>query len=210
MSSTPSDLQWVADPDPRWDDARERVFATVPPTVFPGLARTPGDPLSGAWWAAQADGRSVGYGWLDDAWGDGEILLAVESSTRGTGVGAFVLAHLEREASARGLNYVVNVVRDTHPQRDDVTAWLVAHGFTAAEDGRLRKRVGGRDIGGQEDGAPDAGPAPRPDEGRRSRYEAERAKVAGRGVTGPGDPSAARGPGSEEAGGYVDPEQHRY
>ncbi len=205
-------LEWVADPDPRWDADRARVFETVPDVVFPGLHRNDGERLAGAWWAVVSDGRPVGYGWLDDVWGDGEILLAVHADVRGTGAGSFALARLESEASTRGLNYVMNVVRESHPDKDSVTAWFTAHGFGPAQDGRLRKRVGGRDIGGLEDGSPAAGPAPLPDGARQARYEAERDRVAGRptrAVTSePGtDP---RGPGAEESGGYVDPEQHRY
>src|SRR4051812_29710355 len=83
---------------------------------------------------AERDGRVVGYGWLDDVWGDAEVLLAVDEGERGSGVGSFVMAQLEQEAAARGLNYVVNVVRDSHPARDAVTAWLEQRGFAAAED----------------------------------------------------------------------------
>ena len=208
----PEMLQWVADPDPRWDDDRTRVFASVPPGVFPDQERTAGEQLTGDWWSVRsAGGEVLGYGWLDDVWGDAEVLLAVDRGARGTGAGSFCLARLEAEASARGLNYVVNVVRDAHPDRDAVTGWLLARGFSAAEDGRLRKRVGGRRVGQDTGGSPATGPAPRPGDGARARYEAERDRVAGHRHEG-ADPvgSAPRGPGAEESGGYVDPEQHRY
>lgn len=96
--------------------------------------------------------------------GDAEILLAVGESERGSGVGTFVLQHLDDEASARGLNYVLNVVRPTHPDRHRVAAWLEHHGFAAAEDGRLRKQVGNRarDIGQHQDGRPGTGRADAP------------------------------------------------
>src|SRR3954449_12558817 len=164
-------LNWVRDDDPHWDADRERVFATVPEGVFRGEARTAGERLSSDWWRVEADGRVVGYGWLDDVWGDAEILLAVEESARGTGVGAFALAHLEAEAAARGLNYVVNVVRDTHPQRDQVSGWFRAHGFTGTEDGRLRKQVGdrARDIGQNQAGRPCRGRGRPPGGGGRAR-----------------------------------------
>src|SRR3954453_5457937 len=151
-------LTWVKDDDPRWDAERERVFATVPDGAFRPEQRAPGERLSSDWWRVRDGDRVVGYGWLDDVWGDAEILLAVEASARGTGAGAFALARLEEEAAARGLNYVVNVVRDTHPDRVAVTEWFVAPGFSGTDDGRLRKRVG--------DGTRDAGRLP--DEGRRA------------------------------------------
>ncbi len=215
MSATQAALLWVDDPDPRWDADRARVFGTIPDGVFPAVPRTEGQRLTGDWWAVVDSGsdpaRVVGYGWLDDVWGDAEILLAVQADVRGTGAGSFALSHLEGEASARGLNYVVNVVRDTHPDRAQVTAWLLAHGFGEAEDGRLRKRVGGRDAGQGQKGAPGTGPAPRPDDARRARYEAERARVAGHPHSDAPEPvGSPRGPGQEESGGYVDPEQHRY
>ncbi|TFV77451.1 GNAT family N-acetyltransferase [Blastococcus sp. CT_GayMR19] len=205
-------LTWVKDDDPRWDADRERVFATVPDGVFRAESRTPGERLSSDWWRVEDGGRVVGYGWLDDVWGDAEILLAVEEGSRGTGAGAFTLAHLEEEATARGLNYVVNVVRDTHPDRAAVTDWFVAHGFTGTEDGRLRKRVGDRtrDIGQHQDGRPGTGRYV-PDEAQRAAYDAERERAAARPRPEYEQPTGADlGPGAEESGGYVDQEQHRF
>ncbi|MDQ1661271.1 MAG: hypothetical protein QOJ68_1251 [Blastococcus sp.] len=209
-------LHWVKDDDPRWDTDRERVFASIEPGVFPGLTRQPGERLPSDWWRVEDDGRVVGYGWLDDVWGDAEILLGIEASARGEGAGAFTLARLEEEAAARGLNYVVNVVRDTHPDREAVTAWFTAQGFTGTEDGRLRKQVGGggRGTGQEQDGRPGAGPARLPDEGRRERYVAERdratAGLQAASGTGAPDGGSDLGPGHEESGGYVDQEQHQY
>lgn len=207
-------LRWVYEDDPRWDADRERVFASVPEGVFRTDARRPGERLSSDWWRVERGGAVVGYGWLDDVWGDAEVLLAVAEGERGSGVGAFAMHHLEEEAAVRGLNYVLNVVRDTHPQRAEVTAWLERRGFTAAEDGRLRKRVGdrARDIGQGQDGRPGTGTATPPSGDRQARYLAERERAAGRPRTDP-EPAvvgADRGPGEEESGGYVDPEQHRY
>src|SRR3954462_12227770 len=178
----PRALRWVHEDDPRWDADRERVFASVPGSVFRAEARRPGELLSSDWWRVERDGQVVGYGWLDDVWGDAEILLAVDEAQRGTGVGSFVLEHLEQEAAGRGLNYVLNVVRETHPERAAVSAWLAAHGFTPAEDGRLRKQVGNRarDIGQHQAGRPGTGRAPPPDEARRAGYTAERERAAGR------------------------------
>lgn len=210
-------FQWMRDPDPRWDEDRERVFATVPAGVFRAVARPAGERLPGDWWRVVEEGRVIGYGWLDDVWGDAEILLAVEESARSTGAGRFMLARLEDEAAARGLNYVMNVVHDTHPEREAMTAWFLAHGFAGTDDGQLRKRVTehGRDIGQRQDGRPGARKPPLPDSGRQERYEAERARAphgsgAGESV-GAGQPAGAdRGPGHEESGGYVDVTAHRY
>lgn len=206
-------LQWVHEEDPRWDADRERVFATVPEGVFRSVSRTPGEPLESDWWRVERDGRVVGYGWLDDVWGDAEVLLAVEEGARGTGAGRFALEQLEREAAARGLNYVVNVVRETHPQREAMTAWFLAHGFRGTDDGRLRKQVGTRsqDVGQPQGGRPGVGAAGGSDEARRARYAAERDRVAARPRADVPEPeSSDLGPGQEESGGYVAPEHHRY
>jgi N-acetylglutamate synthase-like GNAT family acetyltransferase len=206
-------LRWVREDDPRWDADRERVFGTVPEGVFRTEARQPGDRLSGDWWRVEGPDRVIGYGWLDDVWGDAEILLAVEAGARGTGAGAFALARLEDEAAVRGLNYVVNVVRDTHPQSDAVTAWFRAHGFAGTEDGRLRKRVGDRvrDIGQHQAGRPGTEGTGAPDEQRRARYEAERQRAAVRPRSEVAEADAEPlGPGAEEQGGYVDQELHRF
>ena len=204
MNAGRTALRWVKDEDPRWDADRERVFATVPEGVFRTEQRTRGERLTSDWWRVEQDGRVVAYGWLDDVWGDAEILLGVEQDARGSGVGAFALTCIEEEAARRGLNYVVNVVRDTHPQRDAVDLWFRKHGFTGTEDGRLRKFVGDRAR------AAGAG-AVAPDDGRRTRYEAERDRAAARGRSDLLEPAGVPlGPGHEESGGYVDPEDHRY
>src|SRR4051812_12650178 len=203
MERTEAQLRWVKDDDPRWDADRERVFSTLGTDVFPGLARHMGDRLPNDWWRVETDAGVVGYGWLDDVWGDAEILLAVEEPARGTGAGSFALARLEDEARARGLNYVLNVVRDTHPERAAVTAWFLAHGFTGTEDGALHKQVRERsgDIGQHQAGRPGTGRAEPPDGGRQARYAAERDRAAARprsedaGVAGPD-----LGPGHEESG----------
>jgi ribosomal protein S18 acetylase RimI-like enzyme len=194
-------LRWVHDEDPRWDDDRRRVFASVPEGVFRTDARRTGQPLSSDWWRVERDGRVVGYGWLDDVWGDAEILLAVDEQARRSGVGSFAMEHLEREAAARGLNYVVNVVRESHPARHAVTAWLEGRGFTASEDGRLRKRVS----------TPARGAAHEHDSARQARYAAERDRAAARPhASAQGGSGEPMGPGHEESGGYVDVEQHRF
>jgi ribosomal protein S18 acetylase RimI-like enzyme len=202
MTTRTAPLRWVREEDPRWDADKERVFATIPDGVFPALPGAAGERLSSDWWHVERAGRVIGYGWLDDVWGDGEILLAVEEGARGTGAGRFVLDRLEEEAAARGLRYVVNVVRDGHPRREAVQAWFLAHGFRGTDDGRLRKRVGDRDPAGHR--------AQPPDDARRARYAAERDRAAARPHPADVPSGGDLGPGAEESGGYVDPEDHRY
>ena len=60
---------------------------------------------------------------------------------RDHGVGAFILEHLEDEAAARGLNYIYNVVPDTHPDGPWIKNWLSTHGFHEASGGQLRRPV---------------------------------------------------------------------
>ena len=211
-AATTATLSWVKDEDPRWDADRQRVFATVPEVVFPSLPRRGEEQLPSDWWRVEDRGRVVGYGWLDDVWGDAEILLAVEGGARGPGAGAFTLARLEDEAAARGLNYVINVVHDTHPQRAEVTSWFLAHGFSGTDDGRLRKRVGdrSRDIGQHQDGRPSTGRY-EPDQAHRAAYDAARERASVRPRVESQQPGGSDlGPGAEESGGYVDQEQHRF
>lgn len=136
-------LQWIREENARWDDDKARIVGGAPAGVFDRRYRElrAGDPVPGSWWRVVDGDRTVGYGWLDIAWGDGEILLATDLEARGRGVGSFALDRLEAEAHHRGLNYVYNVVRPTHPQREHVTRWLTARGFRASEDGSLLRAV---------------------------------------------------------------------
>lgn len=191
------DLAWVHEPSPVWDADKRRVIGSAPPGVF-DLPFADGASLPGDWWAVTtADGRVVGYGWLDATWGgDAEVLLAVDASAREQGIGSFVLSRLEAEAGSRGLNYVYNTVRDSHPDRDDLHDWLAVRGYQGSTtDTTLRKRVG--------EGADRAG----------SAAAASQARAAASGdVPAAYDPAGdgERGPGGEESGGYVDVDDHRY
>ena len=100
-----AELSWSHEPNPTWDADKQRVIGSAPAGVF-DVGYPDGASLPGDWWAARTpDGAVVGYGWLDATWGgDAEILLAVDAAAQQRGVGSFVLARLEDEAAARGLN----------------------------------------------------------------------------------------------------------
>lgn len=136
-------LRWLHETPPYWDADKARIVGEVPPgafgTDFSRLARDA--LLPNDWWRVERDGRVVGYGWMDVSWGDAEILLAVAPEARKQGVGSFILERLEDEARARGLNYLYNVLRSTHPQHDEVRGWLRERSFMTAEDGRLHRAV---------------------------------------------------------------------
>ena len=194
-----TDLTWTHEDSPTWDADKQRVVGSAPEGAF-DLAYADGASLPGDWWAARTpDGAVLGYGWLDATWGgDAEILLAVDASSRQQGVGSFVIAQLEREAASRGLNYVYNTVRASHPERDELHDWLAVRGYRGSTaDTTLRKRVGS--DGSAEtapEGASSAEPAPSRATSAGSTYDPGRE----------GD----RGPGHEESGGYVDVDDHRY
>lgn len=138
-------LSWIREPAlPRWDEDKARVVGGVPAGVFDARygELSAGDTVPGEWWRVEREGQVVGYGWLEIVWGDAEILLATAEDARRSGVGAFVLEQLEEEARRRGVNYLYNVVRTTHPEAEPVSAWLQKNGFKASEDGALRRRVG--------------------------------------------------------------------
>jgi N-acetylglutamate synthase-like GNAT family acetyltransferase len=134
-------LEWKAENPPRWDAGKQRIVGEAPEGVFHLPSYAEGDLIAGDWWRVERDGETVGYGWMDCVWGDAEILLAVDDGARGSGVGSFILEHLEREAAAHGLNYMFNVVRPNHPDRETVTRWLEAREFARSDDESLRRRV---------------------------------------------------------------------
>ena len=177
-------LSWARDERPTWDADKARVIGGAPEGAFV-IPFHDGDALPGEWFVARDGDRVVGYGRLDIGWGgDAEILLAVDPERQESGVGSFVLARLEDEAAARGINYVYNTIRQ-HEGRELVHDWLVVRGFRGDLDGDLRKRVG----------SSPATPA------RTPRLEATMY-----------DAAADRGgqaPGREEQGGYVDVDEHR-
>lgn len=136
-------LVWIAENPPTWDEGKQRIVGGAPAGVFDSRygALALGALVPGEWWRVEDRGRTVGYGWLDVNWGDAEILLATDVEARGRGVGSFILVELEKEAHARGLNYLYNVVRPTHPDGERISAWLAARGFVPSVDGRMLRAV---------------------------------------------------------------------
>jgi N-acetylglutamate synthase-like GNAT family acetyltransferase len=130
---------WNHESPARWDANKARIVGGARAGIFDGRYQQckEGDLVPGEWWRVEEDGRVVGYGWIDVNWGDAEILLATANEAQGQGIGALILDRLGEEASARGLNYMYNIVRPTHPDGEKITAWLKKRGFSAFEDGRL-------------------------------------------------------------------------
>ncbi|MDQ4117759.1 MAG: GNAT family N-acetyltransferase [Actinomycetota bacterium] len=137
-----SEWQWVRETPARWDEGKAGVLAGLDPGLFGLGSPQDGDALGDEWWRVEnGGGEIVGYGRLDDTWGDAEILVLVDPNHRRTGVGGFVVSRLEAEACRRGLNYIYNVVPHGHPDPEQVIGWLAAHGFERNDVGELRKKV---------------------------------------------------------------------
>ncbi len=136
-------LRFIHESPARWDAGKARIVGDAPAGIFDTrYAKLTADALvPGEWWRVEDEGRVVGYGWLEVSWGDGEILLAVDPAERGHGVGEFILRNLNDQARARGLNYLTNVVRPTHPETETLTRWLERRGFGPARDGRHVRAV---------------------------------------------------------------------
>ena len=103
--------------------------------VDEGNTTTDFDPLE------RAKGITINSAAVTVEWGDARITFVVAPGQRGHGVGAFILERLEDEAAARGLNYIYNVVPETHPDGPWIRNWLAGHGFHEASRGQLRRQV---------------------------------------------------------------------
>jgi N-acetylglutamate synthase-like GNAT family acetyltransferase len=137
-----SPFEWVRETPATWDEDKAGVLGGLDPALFGLGDPQDGDSLGDEWWRVEdSSGEVVGYGRLDDTWGDAEILVLVAPDHRLIGVGGFVVSQLEAEASRRGLNYIYNVVPDGHPDPEQVSGWLAAHGFERNDVGELRKKV---------------------------------------------------------------------
>lgn len=134
--------RWIHEAPARWDADKEAVLGGAPAGALELDALRGAGILPGDWWRVEEGGRTVAYGFMDAVWGDAEILVAVGPEAQGRGVGGFVLERLEEEARARGLRYLYNVVRPTHPRAAEVTRWLTSRGFRpSGEGGVLRRRT---------------------------------------------------------------------
>ena len=134
-------LVWVREASATWDAEKRRIIGSTPKGALAFTPPADGTLLPGDWWRVESDGRAVGYGWMDYSWGDAEILLAVDAAAQDSGIGTFILDRLENEAAARGINYLYNVVPDSHPNAAAVTRWLQRRSFVASQEGGLLKRT---------------------------------------------------------------------
>lgn len=132
---------WVREDTPTWDTTKQAILGGAPKGALEIPRLSLGDLAPGEWFRVDEDGKTVGYGWMDCTWGDAEITLAVDPRHQGEGIGAFIVDHLEREAAARGVNYLYNAVPKTHPDRERVAQWLLSRGFAPSGDGLLKRRV---------------------------------------------------------------------
>lgn len=130
---------WKHEQGAEWDEPKRRIIGGAPAGIFDRRYQdiALGERVPGEWWRLEDDGAVVGYGWMDVVWGDAEILLAVAPEARGSGAGSYILERLAEEAQSRGLNYMYNVIRPTHPEAASLDAWLRARGFGASDDGSL-------------------------------------------------------------------------
>jgi N-acetylglutamate synthase-like GNAT family acetyltransferase len=133
-------LTWHREPLATWDADKQRIVGAMR-DVFAIAASPPGAVLPADWWRVEQNGRVVGYGWMDYSWGDAEVLLAVDSSHRASGIGTFILDRLDEEAAARGLNYLYNVIPAAHSDKDGLRRWLQQRGFVGAADSDLFRRT---------------------------------------------------------------------
>jgi len=133
---------WQKEDAPRWDADRQRLFGDAE-LASVGLARpAAGAAVADEWWRVTDDaGALVGYGWLDSEWGDARISFVVAADRRGSGAGDFIVDHLEAESRRRGLNYIYNVVPESHPDGAWMTHWLSMRGFHRSGRGDLRRQV---------------------------------------------------------------------
>jgi len=135
--------RWIHENPAVWTADKARIVGGAQEGIFDGryAAATEGDLVPGAWWRVEDDGQTVAFGWMDVVWGDAEILLATDPDQRNKGIGSYVLEHLADEAHKRGLNYLYNVIRPTHPEPEKVSEFLVKRGFQPFADGRLLRSI---------------------------------------------------------------------
>lgn len=134
-------FRWIHENPPVWDAGKARVIGAAPEGVFSLGPVAEGSVLPGDWWRVDDGAETIAYGQMDHSWGDAEVLLAVDPVRQKSGVGTFILDRLEAEASARGINYLYNVVPAAHPDHDGLTRWLRRRGFEASKEGGLLRRA---------------------------------------------------------------------
>ena len=128
---------------PHWDADKQRLFDDA---ALRSVGMDPSrdgarSPTNGGGWSPTT-ARSSATAGSTASGGTRRSRSSSIPAHRGEGIGAFVLDRLEDEAHKRGLNYIYNVVPDTHPDRAWMTGWLEQHGLHESSQGDLRRQVG--------------------------------------------------------------------
>ena len=137
-------LTWTKESPAHWDDDKQAIIGDAAEGIFDLPAYEAKAALPAEWWRVEEDGKAVAFAWLDVTWGDAEITLAVHPDHQGRGCGRFMLEHLKEEAASRGIRYLYNTVRATHPDELGVTGWFKEQGFAEHDDGVLRLALSGK------------------------------------------------------------------
>jgi len=139
-------LHWIKEDTPRWDAEKQRLFGAAELTAVGLQAPESGAAIADEWWRVTDDaGSTVGYGWLDTEWGDAQVTFFVAPSFRQAGIGEYIVGRLEAEAADRGVNYIYNVIPDSHPDPGWTKRSLAKQGFVPGT-GDLRRQVGPQDV----------------------------------------------------------------
>ena len=139
-------LHWTKEDTPRWDAEKQRLFGPAELAAVGLQAPEPGTAIADEWWRVTDDvGSTVGCGWLDTEWGDAQITFFVAPSCRQAGIGEYIVGRLEAEAADRGVNYIYNVIPDSHPDPGWMKRWLAKRGFVPGT-GDLRRQVAYEDA----------------------------------------------------------------
>lgn len=118
-------FDWIEDHDPRWDEDRETIFATVSDDLVPAGFRVPGRRLPGTWWRVKDGDTAVAQGWLLILPDRAVALLAVAEAGVASGAGGFGVVQLGREVGDRGFGRVVTMIRRKYPRCAAVTVWTL-------------------------------------------------------------------------------------
>jgi ribosomal protein S18 acetylase RimI-like enzyme len=121
-------MDWIQEQPALWDETKQNILGANK-GAFDIEHTQVGGELDGVWFKLIDNNEIIGYGWIDLAYGNPEISIAVDSHKRFSGYGNTILRNLEEKALALGFSEVECIVRRKNADAINAIKWFHRNGF---------------------------------------------------------------------------------
>lgn len=118
-------MRLIKEENSMWDSEKKAIFENIETGTFDLNEFKLGNRLGNEWWRiVNEDDDVLGFGWINYEDQDFEVSIAINSHSRGEGLGSFVLDKFEQIAKEKKYEQIVAIVKKTNPNSSMMIEWL--------------------------------------------------------------------------------------